>query len=127
VQFEAGLQMCAAELRDDHLGDLLLALLDDPQGLLEHGTTRVRVRRGPFLLGAGGGLVGLIHLVDRGYRDRRELLTVVRVEVDDVPGAGTGTPLAVDVLLSQVGEVGRHVIPQSLAAAADTRTIIFTV
>jgi hypothetical protein len=121
VQLEAGLQERAAEFGDDHLGDLLLAVLDDPQGLLEHGTAGVGVGRGPRLLGAGGRLVRLVDLVDRGYGDRRELLAVVRVEVDDVPGAGARAPLTVDVLLSQVGEVGRHVIPQSLADTINSR------
>jgi hypothetical protein len=109
VEFEARLQMRTAELGDDRLGDLLLAVLDDPQSLLEHRTPCVRVGRGPFLLSTGGCLVGLIHLVDRGYGDRRQFLAVVRVEVDDVPGTRPRTPLSVDVLLSQVREVGRHV------------------
>jgi hypothetical protein len=118
VQLEAGLQMRAAQLGDDRLGDLGLALLDEAQGLLEHGAAGVGIGGGPLLLGALGGPVGLIYLVDRGYGDRGQLLAVVRVEVDDVPGPGPRAPLTVDVLLGQVGEVGRHVIPRSPAASA---------
>ncbi|MGC0348914.1 hypothetical protein RKD34_004494 [Streptomyces sp. SAI-218] len=119
VQLEGGLEAGAAELRDDRLGDLPLTLLDQPERLLEHRATGVGVGPGPLLLRTGGGPVGVVDLFDRGYGDRRQLLVVVRVEVDDVPGTGTRAPLTVDVLLGQVGEVRRHVIPKSLA---DTRS-----
>ena len=36
------------------------------QGLLQDRAAGVRVGRGPFLLGALGGAVGLVDLVDRG-------------------------------------------------------------
>jgi hypothetical protein len=117
VQLEAGLDAGAAQLRDDQVRYLLLTVLYEPERPLEDRAPGVGVGLGPLLLGAGGGPVGLVHLVDRGHRDRGQLLVVVGVEVDDVPGAGARAPLAVDVLLGQVGEVGRHVIPQSLADA----------
>ncbi|GAA3298814.1 hypothetical protein GCM10020295_35350 [Streptomyces cinereospinus] len=113
VQFEGGLHARAAQFGDDRLGELRLPVLDQPQHLLQDGAAGVRPGRGPVPLGAGGGAVGLIYLVDRGYGDRGQLLTVVGVDVDDVPGTGARAPLAVDVLLSQVGEVGRHVTPRS--------------
>ncbi len=116
VEFEGGLPEGAAGLGHEDLADLGLALLDQPQHLLEHRAAGVGVGGGPLLLRAGGGPVRLVHLVGRGDGDRGQLLAVVRIEVDDVPGPCAWTPLAVDVLLSQVGEVGRHVIPQSPAA-----------
>ncbi len=42
VQFEGGLQVGAAQLRDDGPGDLRFALLDDPQRLLQDRTPGVR-------------------------------------------------------------------------------------
>src|SRR5690606_3033597 len=90
----------------------------DLQRLLEHRPAGVRVGGRPLLLGPLRRPVRLVDLADRGYGDRGQLLVVVRVEVDDVPGAGARAPLTVDVLLCQVGEVRRHVIPQSLAAGA---------
>lgn len=124
VQFEAGLGAGAAQLGDDHLGDLRLALLQEPQGLLEHRAPGVGVGGRPVPLGALGGAVGQVHLVHGGDGDRRELLAVVRVAVDDLPGPGARTPLAVDVLLGQVREVGRHVLPRSPVAALTAVAVI---
>jgi hypothetical protein len=110
VQFEGGLQPGAAELGDDGLTDLRFALLDEVQRLLQNGPPAVRVGLRPRVLGALGGAVGLVDLVGGGDRDRCELLSVERVEVDDVPGPLPRPPLAVDVLVGQVSEEG-HEIP----------------
>ncbi len=110
VDLVLGLGTRPAELVDHRLDDLLLALLGDPQGALQDGASDVRAGGGPLALGALGAAVGLVHLLDGGHGDGRELLPVEGVDVDDVPRTGTGQPFAVDVLVSQVAEYG-HAIP----------------
>ncbi|GAA3091024.1 hypothetical protein GCM10020254_39980 [Streptomyces goshikiensis] len=110
VDLVLGLGTGPAELVDHRLDDFLLALLGDPQGAFEDLASGVRAGGGPFPLGPLGGAVGLVHLLDGGHGDGRELLTVVRIDVDDVPRTGSGQPFAVYVLVGHVGEYG-HAIP----------------
>lgn len=100
----------AAQFVDDRLGDLLRALTGDAERAFEDGATLVRIDGGPFPLGPLGGPVGPVDLQRGGHGDGGEFLTVVGIEIDDVPRAAAGQPLAVDVLVGQFMEEG-HAIP----------------
>ncbi len=100
----------AAQFVDDRLGDLLGALAGDTERAFEDGSPLVRVDRGPLLLRPLGGPVGAVDLQRGGHGDGGEFLTVVGIEIDDVPRAAAGQPLAVDVLVGQFMEEG-HAIP----------------
>ena len=66
MQLEAHLDERAADLRGDRLGQLRLAVVDDPQRALEDEPPGVRIGGAPLPLRALGGAVGLVDLLDRG-------------------------------------------------------------
>ncbi len=113
VQLEGGLDGGAAALRGDRRGQLVLAVVDDAQRALEDETPAIGVGGAPGGLRALGGAVGQVDLRDRRDGYGRELLTVVRIEVDDVPGTAAGPPFTADVLVGQLFKVGvvGHAIP----------------
>lgn len=96
----------AAEFVDDRVDDVVVQFPGDAQRAFQDFAALVRSGGGPGALGALGGAVGQVDLLRGGNGDRGEFLPVEGIEIDDVPRAGSGPPLTVDVLVGQLVEEG---------------------